>query len=61
MSTDTDIMREDIKARRDEMMGTVMEIGNRFAVPRTTFFAGLFTGILLLALLNRMQFRRLKK
>lgn len=61
MGNDTDQMRDDIEARRKEILQTTMEIGDRVAVPRTTFIAGMFTGIFMLAMLNRIQFRRAKK
>ncbi|MBE0429956.1 MAG: hypothetical protein IBX61_08825 [Thermoleophilia bacterium] len=61
MSRETDRMRKDIEARQKELLKTVAEIGDRIAIPRTTFIAGLVTGVLLLALLNRLQFRRKKK
>lgn len=60
MGSDSDQIRDDINAKQEEILGTVMEIGDRLAVPRTTFLVGIFTGIFLLTLINRIQFRRVK-
>ena len=61
MGSETEQIREEIEARREELSQTIQEIGNRVDVSRATFIAGIFTGILLLALLNRILFHRLKK
>lgn len=61
MGSETEQIRKDIEVKREEMLGTVMEIGERVAIPRTTFIAGMITGVVMLATLNRIQFRRPKK
>lgn len=61
MGSESNQIRNDIEAKREDILSTVMEIGNRVDVPRATFMAGVLTGIMLLALLNRIQFRRSRK
>lgn len=61
MGSESERIKNDIENKRNDIMRTAMEIGDRVAVPRTTFFAGMMTGILLLAMLNRVQFRRWKQ
>lgn len=61
MSRQTDKLKSEVDASREELLQTAMELGNRIDIPRTTFIVGVFTGIMLLAMLNRIQFRRAKK
>jgi hypothetical protein len=61
MDNDNDQLKKDVEARREELAGTIKELGNRIDVSRATFFAGIVTGILLLALLNRILFRRFRR
>lgn len=61
MSNDTARLKEEARARRDEVQQMVEEIGERVDETRVFFVAGVVAGAAALFMLNRIIFRRLKK
>lgn len=61
MSKETERLKADARARREEVLHTLDEVSTRIDETRVFFILGLVSGVLLLMIVNRIFFRPFRR